>query len=176
VPTPKTCAMCESEVEKTFLLAWLFHLETFKLFGSPNGGGADYFFHSPDSEEVVQIGAFNAPVRQFDVVKAQHKVPPYRLDIVLRRGISDGRRVFESPLVAVEIDGHDFHEKTKEQASRDKERDRVLQTAGYIVLRFTGSEVYRDPQKCVDQVDDCIEEHLARIEIAAREHKGESNA
>jgi hypothetical protein len=50
--------------------------------------------------------------------------------------------------VAVELDGHDFHERTKEQARRDKQRDRVLQTAGWIVLRFAGSEVFADPHSC----------------------------
>lgn len=46
----------------------------------------------------------------------------------------------------VECDGHEFHEKTKAQAARDKKRDRYLQSEGYPVLRFTGSEIYRDPQ------------------------------
>lgn len=53
------------------------------------------------------------------------------------------------PPVAIELDGHDFHERTKEQAERDKSRDRLLQAAGWQVLRFTGSEVWRDPKRCV---------------------------
>jgi very-short-patch-repair endonuclease len=44
----------------------------------------------------------------------------------------------------VECDGHDFHEKTKEQARHDKERDRNLQSLGYFVYRYTGSELYAD--------------------------------
>ena len=52
----------------------------------------------------------------------------------------------------VEADGHDFHERTKEQAQRDRKRDRDLQSAGYLVLRFTGSEIYRDPWRCAEQV------------------------
>ncbi len=44
----------------------------------------------------------------------------------------------------VECDGHDFHEKTKEQARRDKERDRNLQSLGFPVYRYTGSELYAD--------------------------------
>ncbi len=55
--------------------------------------------------------------------------------------------------VAVELDGHDFHERTKEQAARDKSRDRDLTTAGWRVLRFTGSEVYKDCGACVRQVE-----------------------
>lgn len=53
--------------------------------------------------------------------------------------------------IAVELDGHDFHEKTKEQAKRDKEKDRFLQSQDYFVARYTGSEIYNNPQKvCLD--------------------------
>lgn len=45
--------------------------------------------------------------------------------------------------LAVELDGHDFHEKTKEQARRDKQKDRDLVAQGWIVVRYTGSEIYQ---------------------------------
>jgi very-short-patch-repair endonuclease len=48
----------------------------------------------------------------------------------------------------VECDGHDFHERTKEQAASDKARDRALQALGMRVLRFTGSEIWSDPLVC----------------------------
>lgn len=51
--------------------------------------------------------------------------------------------------IIVELDGHDFHEKTKEQAKKDKERDRNLMKVGNLVIHFTGSEVYNDPVKTV---------------------------
>lgn len=53
-------------------------------------------------------------------------------------------------LVIVECDGHDFHERTKEQAARDRSRDRAAQAAGYMMLRYTGSEIYRDPLGCAE--------------------------
>lgn len=52
----------------------------------------------------------------------------------------------------VECDGHDFHEKTKEQASSDKRRDRELQLAGYHVLRFSGADIYKDACACAAEV------------------------
>jgi len=52
----------------------------------------------------------------------------------------------------VECDGHDFHEKTKEQAARDRKRERDLIKAGTTVIRLTGSEIYRDPSKSVREV------------------------
>jgi very-short-patch-repair endonuclease len=54
--------------------------------------------------------------------------------------------------LAIECDGHEYHERTKEQAARDRSRDRSLQASGYTVMRFTGSELYRDPMKCVEEV------------------------
>lgn len=54
--------------------------------------------------------------------------------------------------VAVELDGHDFHERTKEQAERDRSRDRAFTKEGIRVLRFTGREVYRDADAVVREV------------------------
>lgn len=50
--------------------------------------------------------------------------------------------------LVVEIDGHDFHERTKEQAKKDKERDRFLQSKNYQVFRFTGSEILNNLSSC----------------------------
>ena len=54
--------------------------------------------------------------------------------------------------VIIECDGHDFHELTKEQARRDKKRDRQFQTYGYKIMRFTGQEIYQDPFLCAKEV------------------------
>lgn len=52
------------------------------------------------------------------------------------------------PKIAIELDGHDYHEKTKEQVAYRNQRDRDLQAAGWTVLHFSGSEIHRDPLKC----------------------------
>lgn len=86
-------------------------------------------------------------------VYQQIQVGPYRVDIL----ICDATLPFEIAkprLMVVECDGHDFHEKTKEQARRDKQRDRFFQSRGFKVLRFTGSEIWADPEKCADEVID----------------------
>lgn len=59
--------------------------------------------------------------------------------------------------LAIELDGHEFHERTKEQAARDKSRDRKLTELGYRVVRFTGSEVWKDPVDCCWQVHKIID-------------------
>jgi very-short-patch-repair endonuclease len=67
------------------------------------------------------------------------------------------RRGTRTPLVVIEIDGHDFHEKTKEQARSDKQRERAIVRAGTTVLRFSASEVFRGPRGCVEEVIAFIE-------------------
>jgi very-short-patch-repair endonuclease len=56
----------------------------------------------------------------------------------------------------VECDGHDFHERTKEQAARDRSRDRVCVLNGIRVFRFTGSEIWNDPLGCARQAYECL--------------------
>jgi hypothetical protein len=63
----------------------------------------------------------------------------YRLDIEV---IGEGLRV------AIETDGHDFHERTPEQVIRDNKRGRALEADQWHVVRFSGREVRRDPIGC----------------------------
>jgi len=84
----------------------------------------------------------------------QHRVDPYRIDIMVSgyRHVPEISAVQHMASVAVEVDGHEFHEKTKEQAQHDKAKDRAIQLAGYKVFRYTGAEVWRDPIRCAQQV------------------------
>jgi hypothetical protein len=56
------------------------------------------------------------------------------------------------PKIAIELDGHEFHEKTKEQVTARNARDRALLADGWTVLRFSGSEFYGNPLACIRQV------------------------
>lgn len=81
------------------------------------------------------------------VIFPQQQIGPHRVDflIVVAFPSPAGGLVFKKYIV--ECDGHDFHERTKEQAARDKSRDRYLQTLGYPIYRYTGSEIFKnDPQ------------------------------
>jgi very-short-patch-repair endonuclease len=75
---------------------------------------------------------------KFGRLTPQVKVGPYRLDFGLETS------TFK---LAIEIDGHDYHS-TKEQKATDYQRDRYLQSQGWRVIRFSGSEVYQDASKC----------------------------
>ena len=54
--------------------------------------------------------------------------------------------------VLVEVDGHQFHQKTKEQVARDKKRDRHLVRDFGKLITFTGSEVYANPNACAEEI------------------------
>lgn len=54
--------------------------------------------------------------------------------------------------IGVELDGHDFHERTKEQVAHRNQRDRDLQLKGWRILHFSGSELYRCPLDVVMEV------------------------
>lgn len=58
--------------------------------------------------------------------------------------------------IIVELDGHDWHERTPEQAQADKSRDRELQRLGWSPLRFTGREVLRAPSQCHSEVTELL--------------------
>ena len=63
----------------------------------------------------------------------------------------------EHPKLGIEIDGHIWHEKTKDQVQCHKERERFLISMGWKLLRFTGSEVFKNPQKCIHETIELIE-------------------
>jgi very-short-patch-repair endonuclease len=89
-------------------------------------------------------------------VYAQCKVGPYRADfLVCIRHEWEGHKL--DRLVAVECDGHDFHHATKAQVERDKARDRHFATKGILLMRFPGSEIYRNAVSCVNQVAEAVE-------------------
>jgi very-short-patch-repair endonuclease len=58
--------------------------------------------------------------------------------------------------LVVECDGHEFHQKTKQQVCRDNEREFAIKKCGYDVLRFSGSQIYNEPFKCANDVFDYL--------------------
>lgn len=69
----------------------------------------------------------------------------YQSDYLLDVKAPGSRRVVRGTL---ECDGHDFHEKTPEQVSHDRKRDRDFQAGGITVLRFPGYEIFDRPDHC----------------------------
>lgn len=68
--------------------------------------------------------------------------------------------------VVIECDGHDYHERTKQQAARDRSRDRAMTEVGWRVMRFTGSEIWANPFACAKQaIDLALREQVDADEI-----------
>lgn len=81
----------------------------------------------------------------------------YRLDfqvVPVDSGTASFKQLSGHPLcprIAIELDGHDFHERTKEQVTWRNQRDRALAADGWHVWHFSGSEFHRDPRQVVWQ-------------------------
>ncbi len=122
---------CQSPIEQLMLLALNYHLDRMLPYFT-----TDYFITPQE--------------------KLEMDGKTYRVDffIVVRyKGEFNG--------FVVECDGHDFHEKTKEQARKDKKRDRDIQLLGHPVIRFTGSEIHEDPIACAREVMELIRVRLS---------------
>ncbi len=90
------------------------------------------------------LARFSGPDRLV-LVFAQQPIMNYRADFLLV-GISPASA--EPTFVIVECDGVDFHS-TREQMRRDESRQRVLHNTGFQVIRFSGSEIHREPQMVI---------------------------
>lgn len=93
-------------------------------------------------------------------IEPQARLGEYRVDFLLtyrewypspneRHSTKSGSEVSEliesHRRLIVECDGHDYHDRSKEQASRDRTRDRELKKIGFEVFRYTGSDIWKDP-------------------------------
>lgn len=115
--------VCESPIEQLMAIALT---KQSKVFSTMTG--IDVFFNVQDQLEVE------------DEKK-------YRVDFFI---VCTARKRHYG--FVIECDGHDFHEKTKEQAAKDKTRDRALLKKGHMVIRFTGSEIWENPLGCAREV------------------------
>lgn len=124
---------CGSPIEEMFLAALLWDAATGLSHINIQFFGGDFTFGQPH----VFPGA------SLDVWM-QARVGNYRADFLLDHMTDAGQR----KIVVVECDGHDFHDRTKEQARHDRQRDRFMASLGIVCLRFTGSEIFADAMKC----------------------------
>jgi len=123
---------CESNIELLFLAG----CEIYNLCYQMDGRA---IFHIAD-KNCREVDYSRASI----IVVPQFQWNNYRIDFCLYSKLSTE--------LFIECDGHEFHERTKEQAERDRSKDRLIQEAGIPILRFTGRELYRDPMDCVMQV------------------------
>ena len=128
---------CESPIEAAFALA-LIGMSRLK-----RGGRAPVQLVEQEHEErFVNLGPVLIP---------QYEWEGKRIDF----------KYIEKPFVIfIECDGHDFHERTAYQATRDRRKDRLIQSVGIPILRFTGAEIYHDAIGCAVEVFDFVGERI----------------
>lgn len=72
----------------------------------------------------------------------QYSILGYRLDFAL----------FSNDIkLDVECDGKDYHSKPW-QKTHDKKRTQMLNRHGWKVIRFTGSQINKNPDRCVQSI------------------------
>jgi hypothetical protein len=74
------------------------------------------------------------------------------------------------PFIAfIECDSREFHDRTPEELTKDRQRWRELQRQGGKVYPFTGKELLKNPEKCVKEcTNDLRRDLLARQEMFTR--------
>ena len=88
-------------------------------------------------------------------IEHEKEIGPYRVDFFISNQEGNLKESEKSRIV-IECDGHDFHEKNKEQVKRDKRRDRFLQSQGFTVFRYSGSEIWENAEKLADEIESFI--------------------
>lgn len=136
--------MFESPIER--LMWWLLQERLFSLNSVKT--------HCATIEDV---GKPFAPHFGHVTIVPQARVENYRVDFAVQVGMWAG----DAPLwIAIECDGHDFHERTKEQVARDRERDRIMISLGWPVFHFTGSEIFRAAPNLLDPLNKYVKKAL----------------
>lgn len=54
--------------------------------------------------------------------------------------------------ICIYADGHTYHERTEDQALRDRKIDRTLQELGFMCLRYTGKEIRTELDKVIEDI------------------------
>lgn len=130
---------CESPIERLFVLAFKYAGEsTYENYACP------VRFILGESDKITDGASIYW-------IEPQVKFDKYRIDFKITLTDDFFHGTYRSS-VFIECDGHDFHERTKEQAKHDRTKDRLIQKKGETIFRFTGSELWADPFKCVAEV------------------------
>jgi len=131
-------SILESPIEKAMLSALMiigydFATTVSARYGRPKATGflKDYKWEVGDK--------FHSEYQCNILIEPQFQIENYRVDFLLTY-----EKENKLSRLIIECDGHEFHEKTKEQAARDKKRERFLQDCGYKIHRYSGSEIFKD--------------------------------
>ena len=146
---------CESPIEKMLISSLLLHVT------KNNPGGIMIFpkiaiqnvLKSYESNAPLVTEIYNCSLQTF--IQGEKKSQKWRVDLLFW---VPSRRA--CPLV-VECDGYEFH-RNKTRFNKDRRRDRDLKLLGLDVVRFSGTEIYKDPVKAAVDLEDYLDKHFWR--------------
>lgn len=127
---------CASPIEQIFYIAYIFYVLKFEDIKVD-----DYSLSFLLLEEICS---------QYTIIWEDKK---YNVDFVLDFSRKNKNGEYIYPFIkklkyAIELDGFDYHS-SKQQMNYDYERENNLKIQGYNVIRFTGSQLYTNPYKCI---------------------------
>lgn len=98
-------------------------------------------------QSYIEVNLFMAFARETDKYSLipQYAIGKYHADFKI-----DGH------MVVIECDGYEYH-RSKEQMDYDCKREREMIMQGYTVIRFSGSEINADPDRCAKEIIEMIE-------------------
>lgn len=141
---------CESPIEKLFAAAFCtIEAPIYETHGGLNVRPLPIFC-GDYTKKILEVLLKPEQTENGVWVFPQCQIGKYRADFVIIARFETSTLPLTK--IIIECDGHDFHERTKDQAQRDKARDRFFVANHYKVMRFTGSELHRNPLKCADEV------------------------
>lgn len=150
-PLERICPMCGAEAGQACLSKRGFARKAFHRSRGSRRHNAHPIYKEPNviTESPIEkqlAGAILGWLDHSDIkgvgVGTQVPVGPFRADIVIET---------RDRLLVVECDGKAYH-CSEEQVTRDKRRDRYFAARGISVMRFSGSEIHRDPRGCAAEV------------------------
>ena len=120
-------------------------------------------------EQIFYIGNYINDIakRNFFIELETQKIIPipetdkfYRVDFFVstyieRKDCGEFKELTLKKPIVIELDGFEYHNK-KKQINYDYERENTLKLQGYDVVRFTGSQVYKNVFGCLDKVCNMI--------------------
>jgi hypothetical protein len=149
-------SLCESPLEQLLLIKFseVFVADPAGLQGDKHLRGMVVF---------PEVDRFSIAIRLQHPISINES--QYRADffVTLEDWDWNERKHVQLVKLVVEVDGHDYHERTKEQAKRDKQRDRNMTRSGLTVMRFTGSEVYRDCGSVASEFEQYLLEQAQKL-------------
>lgn len=133
VPTGefRPLAACLSDALDTLQIAWSLESDCESPIETDIGVKITKAFRVVDDETLSLVSQF--------------VLGPFRYDFAIVR---TGRK---KPIALIECDGKEFHS-TSEQLANDREKDILAKTEEIFLFRFTGSEIFREPNLCVARI------------------------